>query len=69
VNLEELRAQLLALQPGQMAGINYDVYNDLFPPGEPDENARAACFEFARAVGCRIENRPADRTVWFIRDA
>lgn len=69
MNLDELRVQLLALQAGQMAGIHHDVYADLFPPGEPDENARAACLDFARSVGCRIENRPAEETVWFIKGA
>jgi hypothetical protein len=43
MSLDELRATLVALAPGKCAGIHHDVYAELFPPGEPDENARAAC--------------------------
>lgn len=48
---------LIALATDKCAGIHHDVYADLFPPGEPDENARAACYAFAKSVGCRIENK------------
>lgn len=69
MSLEELRATLVALAPGKCAGIHHDAYADLFPPGEPDKNARAACYVFARSVGCRIENKPQEKTVWFVKDA
>jgi hypothetical protein len=69
MTLDDLRTQLQALAPGKMAGIHHDVYADLFPPGEPDERAREACSNFAKALGCRIENKPAEQTVWFVRDA
>lgn len=69
MSLEELRDALTALEPGQCAGIHHDVYADLFPPGEPDENARAACYAFAKSVGCRIENKPTEKAVWFVKDA
>jgi hypothetical protein len=69
MTLEELRKTLEGLNPGQMTGINHDVYADLFPPGESNENARAACDAFAKATGCSILNVPHKQTVWFIKDA
>ena len=69
MDLDELRATLLAMLPGQAGGIHYDVYADLFPPGEPDENSRAACLAFAKTVGCRIDNRPQDKTVLFVKNS
>jgi len=69
MNLEELRATLVALTPGNCAGIHHDVYAELFPPGEPDENAPATCYAFAISVGCRIENEPNEKTVWFVKGA
>jgi hypothetical protein len=68
MNLDELRAALIALEKGKCAGIHHDVYADLFPPGEPDQDARAACYVFAKSVGCRIENKPNEETVWFMKD-
>ena len=69
MSLDELRATLVALAPGKCAGIHHDVYAELFPPGEPDENARAACYAFAKSVGCQIDNKPNERTVWFVKDS
>jgi hypothetical protein len=69
MSLEELRAILVTLAPGKCAGIHYDVYAELFPPGEPDQNARVACSVFAQSVGCRIENKPEETTLWFVKDA
>ena len=59
----------MGLSGGASAGIQHDVYADLFPPGEPDERARAACYTFANSVGCRIENRPGEGTIWFVKNA
>jgi hypothetical protein len=69
VTLRDLQAQLKALPPVKMAGINHDVYAELFPPGEPDEKAREDCYNFAKALGCRIENKPAERTIWFVKSS
>ncbi len=69
MTLDDLRKTLEELPPGKMAGIHHDAYADLFPPGEPDERAREACYNFARALGCRIENKPQqEQTVWFVKD-
>jgi hypothetical protein len=69
MTLQELEALLATVQPGQGAQVPYAVYDELFPPGEPDETARAAAFRFARANGCSIDNRPQDQSVWFLKDA
>jgi hypothetical protein len=69
MNMDELKTTLLTLSAGQCAGIHHDVYAEMFPPGEPDERARAACYAFAKSVGCRIENKPQEKTVWFVKDA
>jgi hypothetical protein len=69
MTIDDLRAELRALEPGNMAGIHHDVYADLFPPGEPDPKAREACYNFAKTLGCRIENRATEKTVWFVKDA
>ena len=69
MTLNDLSDQLKALPKGKAAGIHHEVYADLFPPGEPDEGARERCYEFAKALGCRIENEPAHKTVWFVKNA
>jgi hypothetical protein len=69
MTLDELRAKLEELPPGKMAGIHHATFTDLFPPGEPDARAREACYNFAKALGCRIENKPQEQTLWFVKDA
>jgi hypothetical protein len=69
MNLEELDVILRDLQPGQGARVPYDVYELLFPPGEPDDGARGRAYRFARERGVRIDNRPDDNSVWFYREA
>ena len=68
MSLDELMATLTALPAGKCGGIHHDIYGELFPPGEPDEDARAVCHAFARSAGCRVENRPGEHTVWFVKD-
>ena len=61
VTLYEFRTTLKDLAPGQAAHVPYEIYQGLSPPGEPDEGARARAFEFAKANGCEIANRTAQR--------
>jgi hypothetical protein len=68
MTLDELRATLDRLEPGKMGGISHEVYAVLFPPGQPDEHARTACLAFAKSAGCRIQNNPQHKTVWFIKE-
>lgn len=67
MTLDDLRKTLEELPPGKMAGIHNDVYAELFPTGEPDERAREACYNFAKALSCRIENKRQEKTVWFVK--
>jgi hypothetical protein len=69
MTLDELKGQVQGMQPGKYARVPYDVYADLFPPGEPDQSAREACYNFAKSLGCRIENKPDDQAVWIVKDA
>ena len=68
MTLDDLAEALVLLQPGQAAGINKDAYADLFPPGEPDENARARCYQFAHIYDCRIDHTrsPGGDAIWFL---
>jgi hypothetical protein len=58
MTLVELGWILDEMKPGNSAAIRYDMFADLFPPGDPDESARAACLSFAQQHGCRVENKP-----------
>jgi len=44
--LAELKAQIDACPDRGAVGLPYDVYADLFPPGEPDQNAHEAAYNF-----------------------
>jgi hypothetical protein len=72
MTLDELGRMLDGLEAGKYAAVPHDIFADLFPPGEPDEGARAACLRFAQQHGCRIENRPGPFSgqgeVWLVKD-
>ena len=63
--LGEFEAALKSMKSGQIAQMHYDVYATLFPPGEPDQDARARAAAVAKTHGCVIENRPQDPQVIF----
>ncbi len=65
---DELKDQLANLEPGQRIVVPYDIYELLFPPGEPDQDARAACWAFAKQMACSIYNVSEDQTVWFFKN-
>ena len=67
MTLDDFKATLMQLAPGKAAHVPYDVYKEIFPPGEPDQGARATAFDFAKANGCVIEHRPQQREVLFVR--
>lgn len=66
--LKDLQKELIALQQGDATCIPYEVYSDLFPPGEPDQDARDRAFVFARHNACTIDNRPKDQIVCFVKN-
>jgi hypothetical protein len=69
MTLDEFSESLRMVGVGKYASVPYDLYDDLFPPGEPDQGARERCAKFANSRGFRIENKPELRTVWFVRNA
>ena len=48
MTLNQLKERLTGLRMGDRACISYDIYGVLFPTGEPDVDARARCYEFAK---------------------
>ncbi len=64
----QLRKMLSEMEPGQYVDIPYDLYAEIFPPGEPDEGAREACYNFAKELGCRIDNKADSEKVSFVKD-
>jgi hypothetical protein len=69
MTLDELRTELATVTQGKYARVPYEIYAEVFPPGEPDQNARAAAYAFAKSLGFRIENKPDDKSVWFVKEA
>jgi hypothetical protein len=67
VTLDDLNGILAELVPGKAAHVPYEVYEILFPPGEPDQDARLRALIFAKASGCVIENRAGNREVLFLK--
>lgn len=67
MTLDDFRERLAELAPGQAAHVPYEIYEGLFPPGEPDQGARGRAYEFAKANGCVIDNRPGNREVLFVK--
>lgn len=69
MTLDDLDKILRELEAGKGARVPYDVYELLFPPGEPDDGARGRAYKFASERGIKIDNRPDDNSVWFFKDA
>jgi hypothetical protein len=65
MTIEELAEMLSGLIPGQEACVPYEIYEEIFPPGEPDELAREMAFNFAREHGCRISHVAKNKEVCF----
>ena len=65
--LAHLGDLLQRLAVGQRTALPYSVYRQLFPPGEPDEGARVAAFNFALGHGCVMENQPRAQQVVFTK--
>ena len=44
MTLDELRTELATVTQGKYARVPYEIYAEVFPPGEPDQNARTAAY-------------------------
>jgi hypothetical protein len=69
MTVDQLGRLLAALRPGQRFSLPYDAFEELFPPGEQDENARTLCINFGELVACSVENDPQNQKIWFVKDA
>jgi hypothetical protein len=56
MTLNDFHGLLCGLSVGQSCTLPLDAYELLFPPGEPDQGARARASAFARSRGCEIQN-------------
>jgi hypothetical protein len=56
MTIDEFGEMLCALTVGEWCSLPLDVYELLFPPGEPNDGARGKAYVFARAHGCEIKN-------------
>jgi hypothetical protein len=66
-NLTSLRDEIAACSPGNTVVISYQQYGELFPPGEPDLDARQKAWTFATENGCWLVLRPAEGVVEFVK--
>jgi hypothetical protein len=65
--LVDLKAQIAACPAGGAIGVPYELYSELFQPGEPDEGAREHAYKFAKANGCAINNKWTGEIVFFVK--
>jgi hypothetical protein len=68
-DLRSLRNEIAACSPGERVLVNYEDYADLFPPGEPDVDARENARRFAAENGCWFVIHPTEKVVVFIKRA
>lgn len=55
----ELGAVLDELPSGETFELPDEIYAGIFPPGEPDENARELCYLMAKQHRCKIRRAPS----------
>ena len=67
MTLDELEAALHNLSAGQAVLVPYDLFSELFPPGEPDGEARRRALQLAMANDCYIENRTQKQEIVFVK--
>ena len=65
--LDDLKTQIDACPIGGAIGVPYNLYAELFQPGEPDEGARERAYKFAKANGCAINNKWTGEIVFFVK--
>ena len=67
MGLTELKAKLSELPPGESLGVHYVTFAELFPPGPTDQDAWEACRRFAEMAGCRADDYPALKSLFFVK--
>lgn len=67
MTLDEFEATLRSLPAGEAAQVSYQLFSELFPPGEPDDYARRTALQLAMAHGCYVQNRPHAHDLLFIK--
>jgi hypothetical protein len=67
MTLEDFKGTLTALQRGNAAHVNYEMFEILFPPGIEDDGAKDRAYKFAKGCGCVIEHCANDRDVLFVK--
>lgn len=65
--LDYLKQKIGACPAGNAVGVSYDLFRELFPPGEPDERARKAAYNFAKVNGCTINISWSKEMVFFVK--
>lgn len=67
MNPDDLKRHLAEMRPGETFSLPYDIYEGIFPPGEPDPASREACTAMARACGCSVTHDADDQQVRFTK--
>ena len=67
VTLPELESQLEVLAPGTAFVLSFDIFGDIFPPGEPDTDSRKDCYAVANRHGCEMSRHEEAQTISFIK--
>ena len=62
-----LKSYLSEMPRGHIFDLTYALFDDAFPPGEPDPIARAALQAFARECGCELKNNVLEARYELIR--
>lgn len=57
---DALKSYLLEMPSGHVFDLTYGQFEDVFPPGEPDTEARQALRAFAEECACELINNIAE---------
>lgn len=65
----ELEMMLADVQPGEGMSVSSADFDAIFPRGHAAKDTQVEAYDFAKALGFKIDNRPEDDAVWFQRYA
>jgi len=63
VTREILKSYLMEMPRGHIFDLTYDLFADVFPPGEPDSGSRESLLILAEECDCDIKNNERSRRV------